>query len=187
LDEQRASKNGTPATQQCQSRLRIREQKRQSRVARQVKLVLKEPVFKVEHMVGRNLITCDTQHTVENACCAEGTARVSQALESRAMHPEVINIVGYQAETAAAQQILNGSFDVSRISDKFVRKLLQYIRMPDQVLAHGTLHAPFTRQDHNTSWCRQKEKTASTSTELGFPDHIAATDNPTLSELDFLL
>ena len=59
--------------------------------------------------------------------------------------------------------------------------------MPDQVRAHGILLAPFTRHDHKTSWRRQKEKTASTSTELGFPDHIAATDNPTLSELDFLL
>ena len=35
--------------------------------------------------------------------------------------------------------------------------------------------------------CIRDRRTASTSTELGFSDHIAATEDPILSEIDYLL
>ena len=94
---------------------------------------MKEPVFKIEKTVGTNLIMCDTQYTVESACCEEGASRFSQANDSRALEPDLIYLLGHQADTYVAQSVLNGTLDLSTIQDKFVKKLLQYIRMPKQI------------------------------------------------------
>jgi hypothetical protein len=58
--------------------------------------------------------------------------------------------------------------------------------MPDIVRKAGTISTDIYLQDHIRGWRRQKERTGSVRTAVGFSDHIAATYHNGMAEIDRL-
>jgi hypothetical protein len=59
--------------------------------------------------------------------------------------------------------------------------------MPKSVRRLGPIFTSIWTAEHIQGWCRQRERTGSVRTDLGFADHIAATYHQGMAEIDRLL
>jgi hypothetical protein len=104
------------------------------------------------------------------------------------MQPWILELVGYAAKKPAAQDILEGSFEIPTTFDPHLGILRNALRMPEFVRQAGTtIYTDISLQDHIQGWRRQKERTGSVRTALGFLDHIAAMYHNGMAEIDRLL
>jgi hypothetical protein len=128
----------------------------------------------------------ETKDEVKLAYIVEGQSHFFQTIYTPAMAEWITNLVGFAAEKDAAQDILNGTFDLPSDCDPYLRQFLEAARMPDVIRNVGPISTAITIQDHIKGWRRQKERTASVKSELGFADHIAATYHSGMAEIDRL-
>ena len=187
LDKDRAARRGTTPHIERHNRLRIEEQRRQGKVARKVRRKIKTPVDKVYYTDNNEKIECTTQSSIWQAASAEGIARFSQTKDTVPMESHVISQIGYFAEKDAVPHILGGTFDDSHIKDPYLRKILQYARMPLVIKQEGILPAEITKEEHIEGWQQQRHTTGSADMELAFTDHMAATYHDGMAEIDRLL
>ena len=165
----------------------MEEQRRQGRIARKVRKQAQDPVTKV--YITRNGIKelCNTKETVEAACMEEGKARFTQTNNTPPMDPKMLHTFGVAAEKKPAEEVLCGEYDCSQIQDKYLRMLLQAMRMPDKVAKHGVRSDYISKEEHVRAWRKQKPTTGAVEDQLRFKDCIAATFNESMAEIDRLI
>ena len=184
LDRARALQKGIPITTERNQRLRTEEQRRKGRVIKYVKSTFKQPVLRVLETIDGSTIEHSSKESVEQACINEGMSRFSQTWNTPPMQREILQIFGEAANTKAVEETLAGTFDTSRIENPWLRRILEFARMPEQVKKTGILPSAISLEEHIEAWQKQRPETASTSTALSFTDHIAASYDPQMAEID---
>ena len=186
LDQVRALQFGTTKAAKQSKRLCIAKQKHQGQVAKKVWKQQQEEVTKVFITWHGIKETCDTKPNVEQACQEEGLSKFNQTCLSPPIQPDVTELFGFAAEKPKAKEVLRGTFDCERIHNKYLRKLLQYLHLPNKVLENWMLSSVVTLKGYIAGWKKQKKTTASVESQLSFADHIAAIKHEGLSNIDRL-
>ena len=126
-----------------------------------------------------------TKEDIEQVCINENDSRFSQSSDTRFMQPPLVNHLGYLAETPIADQILQGTYHPPEHLDKYTKKMIQELRMPDHLKNQPRTSATISTSEHIYAWRRQKESTASDSIAgISFTHYIAGTYDPTIAEFD---
>ena len=187
MDWERSKEAGHSVKKEALKRLRIKEQQRQGRVARKIRKQAQDPVTKV--FITRDGVKecCHTKDTVEQACIEEGLARFNQTRPTPPMQDDVTDEFGFNAEKPPVNQVLEGTYDCEKIKDPFLRLLLSYMRTLAGILKMGPLPVELTLDEHIKGWRKQKAKTGAMECQTNFSDHIAATFNEELAEIDQLI
>lgn len=187
LDEARVAEKGVPVEKISQERRRVEQQRRLGANLAHIKGSRRDPVTTVfKRDATGNRISCTSQQEIETACLEENEKRFSQTEGTPAMNPALCGVVSFCAELPAAQLILNGAYDGPGCEDVFMRKVIQGLQMPLVVLQEGWISSEISVTEHSAAWRRQKERTASERSLLGFSDHKAAIFHPEMCEMDRL-
>jgi hypothetical protein len=81
----------------------------------------------------------------------------------------LLDIMGYLMDNnEVAQQVMNGTFIPPEEIDEVAIELLETLKMEDSVCQLGPLDMSISLDDNQTGWRKQKERTASEPTGLGF-------------------
>ena len=70
-----------------------------------------------------------TEEGIEKACIMENISRFSQVNNTPPMHPEITEWLGFYTESDAANRILRGTEDISKVDDRHLRILLEALRI----------------------------------------------------------
>ena len=84
------------------------------------------------------------------------------------MQTDILEWVWTCAEKEAAEEILNGTADLSPIEDTYLKLLLEKMRRPNIVTEHGLISTDITIAEHREGWRKQKSKTSSERSQLIF-------------------
>ena len=104
------------------------------------------------------------------------------------MQPPLCHNLGFLAETTAANQILHGTYEVPNNVDKYTKKTIAELKMPDSIRNQSSTVNHITTKEHIQSWQKQKESTASDNvTGVSFSHYIAGTYDPHIAEFDTLI
>ena len=93
------------------------------------------------------------------------------------MQKYILEWVGTCAENEEAEDILNGTADLSHIDDPYLKLLLENMRRPKSVKEHGLISTNITLEEHRKGWRKQKTKTSSERSQLIFADFKVACEN----------
>ena len=188
LDAARAQKNKSTPAKERKSRKHIERQRKQARNVKRIRQKSgKEAVTKLYYTENNVRTECSTKNTMEKACISENTGRFSQTNDTPPMEETMTEDIGYLAETDAKYHILNGTYVPPPDTDQYMREFIEEMRMPNSVRKKGPISTSITPEEHRQGWKRQKERTAAESTGLSFSHHKAASECPTLAEMDRIL
>ena len=103
------------------------------------------------------------------------------------MTSPLVDDFGYLADTVAAEQVLQGCYQVPVGTDRYARLLLDQLYIPWEVTEMVPISVEISTEEHKNAWKKQNEKTASEPTGLAFNHYKAAAKDPTLAEFDATL
>jgi hypothetical protein len=187
-DEAKANANSTTVELERSKRHTTEKQRQQGRRLATLKQSRKELVVKLHSTTDGISTTWEEKDNLERVSVQENQQRFSQTAATPPMQQWILDLVGYAAEKPAANEILDGTFEIPPATDPYlVARLLNALRMPDSVRQAGTIPTTITIADHIRGWRQQKERTGSVRTDLRFSDHIAATFHKGMAEIDRLL
>ena len=188
LDAARAKKNKTTPEKERKARRHIERQRKQARNVKRIRQKSgKGSVTKLYYTDNNVRTECTTKATMEKACISENTGRFSQTNDTPPMNEPLITDLGYLAETDAKYHILNGTYAPPIGTDQYMREFLDELRMPNSILIKGPISTSLTPEEHQRGWKRQKERTTAESKGSSFSHHKAASESPTLAEMDRIL
>ena len=188
-----AARKGTDADTESNTLKRVERQRRQARNVKRMRGRLgNSRVTKLWFTDEEGTrIQCNTQHSMENACFQENETRFSQSESTPPMQEPMLSELSYLAEHPAAEEILKGSsYEPPQGTDKYMRELLEEIRMPqvirDRIKEHGFISTAISEGENRQGWTNRKLASAEPSGLM--MDHYAAGgDDPLLNEIDTLL
>jgi hypothetical protein len=187
LDAAKAQANGTSIPIEEKKRKTVERQRISGRNLRRIKKTTKTPVTKV---FSTNDDSVRTEHVtkseIEGAFVDENLSRFSQTNATPPMDDWITDRVGYCAELEGGQEILDGTFDIPATCDPYLILLINGMRMPEKVRQMEPISTNISTEDHKSGWRKQKERTASARSDLGFSDHISATYHTGMAEIDRL-
>ena len=184
LDKVLAKKKGTTEEIERKLRMRIKRQRDIGREVRRVKRKMFQPVTKLSFSNEQGTHDCYTQKDIAAICIVENKKRFSQSRSTPPMKTSLIESVGYNAEKEGGQQILDGTFDIPTVTQKYMIKVIEKRRKPNSVKAKGEIGTDISFEEHVTGWKKQKYRTASVTSELIFNDFKAGIQDPYIAELD---
>ena len=184
LDKVLANKNGTTEEIERKLRMRIERQRDMGRVVRRVKRKMFQPVTKLSFTDEQGTHDCYTQKNIAAVCIVENKKRFSQSRSTPPMHASLIERIGYNAEKEGGKQILDGTFVIPSGTQKYMIKVIEKLRKPNSVKAKGDIGTDISLEEHVTGWKKQKDRTASVTSELTFNDFKAGVQDPYIAELD---
>ena len=100
------------------------------------------------------------------------------------MQTSITDSMGFHAETAEAQQVLDGAFAIPLDIDECLACLLNSLCMPNSTHQVGTISTSISLEEHTQGWKKQSATTASVKLQLGFKDHITAAYHAELADID---
>ena len=74
------------------------------------------------------------------------------------MKKDILEWVGTCAENEAAEDIINGTVDLSHIDALYRKLLLENMRRPNIFIAHGLLPTKITIEEHREAWRKHKSR-----------------------------
>ena len=184
LDKVLANKNGTTEEIERKLRMRIERQRDMGRAVRRVKRKMFQPVTKLSFTDEQGTHDCYTQKDIAAVCIVENKKRFSQSRSTPPMHASLIERIGYNAEKEGGKQILDGTFVIPSGTQKYMIKVIEKLRKPNSVKAKGDIGTDISLEEHVTGWKKQKDRTASVTSELTFNDFKAGVQDPYIAELD---
>jgi hypothetical protein len=188
LDKAKAAKNKSTQEKEKKQRKEIERQQKLSRVVQALRNKTRNAVTKIFFTTEDGDRTeCTTKDSMEQACITENERRFSQTEGTPPMQDDILELVGLLAEKEGADQILNGTFEPPIDCDPYLKELMEEMRMDDRTRAAGPIPATISKEEHQSGWKKQKERTASVSSGLAFSDHKAASYDDEMSEIDRLL
>ena len=184
LDEAKAELNQTSVEVETAKRKTIEKQKEAGRALARMKRAERPRVSKVFITREGQRVECTKKEEIEAACMQENRKRFSQVRQSPPMQEEVTNLVGFNAETQFASDILSGTANLSVIKDNYLRLVLEFIRCPRIIQEQGQLTGDISVEEHIKGWKKQKRKTSSERSTLEFNDMKAAALGTKLAMID---
>ena len=101
-------------------------------------------------------VECNTQHAMENACFQENETRFSQSETTPPMQEPMVSELGYLADTPEAEQVLQGCYLPPEGTDKYMKDLLEELRMPqsirDGIKEHGYISTEISQAENRQGW-----------------------------------
>ena len=187
-----AAKNGTDVDTESNNLKRIERQRRQARNVKRMRGRLgNSRVTKLWYTDEDGMrVQCNTQHSMENACFQENETRFSQSEMTPPMQEPMISELGYLADTPAIEEILKGSYEPPDGTDKYMKELLDEMRMPqvirDGIKKHGFITTEISAAENQQGW--RKRKLASAEPSGLTMDHYAVGgEDDLLNDIDTLL
>ena len=184
LDEAKASINETTAEVEKRKRITIEKQREAGRALARLKRKEKPKASKVFITTEQGRLECQKKKDIEWACMSENKKRFSQANTTPPMDTVITEKVGFCAELEIADDILDGTDNLEWVGDKYLKMVLEGMRRPNIVRIRGDISTDITLEEHIAGWKKQKLRTSSERTHLGFPDMKAATASKHLAKLD---
>jgi hypothetical protein len=185
LVEARAKENGTTSEAEEKSLKQIERQRRQ---ARNVKRIRGKGQQNSVNMVyendedGRHERT--TKDAIEDACIRENSQRFFQSSNTPFMISPLVDDFGYLADTPAAEQVLNGTYQTPDGTDYYAKLLLDQLYIPWEVTKMAPISLEISTDEHKQAWRKQNERTSSEPTGLSFNHYKAASKDPLLADFD---
>ena len=102
-----------------------------------------------------------TKEEIEDACIRKNEARFSQCSNTPFMTEPLVNNFGYLADTAAADQVLNGTYQQPDGTDYYAQLLLDQLYIPWEVTKMVPISLEISTEAHQQAWNKQKERTSS--------------------------
>ncbi len=124
------------------------------------------------------------KESIEQAFVAEGTRRFSQTNGTPLMQPEFVQRVGYLAELAGAEEILNGSFVPDANTDQYTVQFLSHLKMEQVVRDAAPISKSISTESYQASWKKMKPNTSSSPFGPAFVHYIAGSQDPQIAEFD---
>ena len=152
LDVALANKNRTSVQTERKKRKNIQKQKEAGRALTRLKRKERPMATKVFITSDQGRVECSNKEDIEWACITENQKRFSQVHDTPPMQKDILDWVGTCAENEAAEDILNGTADLSHIDDPYLKLLLENMRRPNIVTAHGLISTNITLEEHRKGW-----------------------------------
>lgn len=121
--------------------------------------------------------------SVERLIIENNAARFRLTEDTPPMTEPLLSDLGYLADTAEAEEILQGTYVCPPGADEYTAEFLQFLQRSPNVEASEQIDTTFTKEDFRWYWKKAKERTSSSISTLHFGHYKAATRNDTLSEL----
>jgi hypothetical protein len=186
VDQRRAHKFGTSVEAQT-------KQRRNTQSTRSIFHKIKQVMKNTEHAsISTVEITADNGQTmeclsresIEMACIQEGQRRFTQAKNSPFLKGSLLESFGYNANPAATEAVLNGTFQTGNDVSIYTRQFIKELQMPDCIRSLPPLTGFADTQIHSQGWKRMKARTGSSPYGPLFCDYIAGTQDPQVAEVD---
>jgi hypothetical protein len=132
-DEAKAEANGSTVEIEREKRRTTESQRDSGRKLAQLKKLNRAPVMKLQTTTNGVTTMWETKDEVDLAYIAEGQSRFSQTIHTPAMAEWITNLVGFAAEKELAQDILDGTFELPKDCDPYLRQFIEVARMPDVI------------------------------------------------------
>lgn len=165
--------------------LRTEDAREASRKIRRIKNKIQgKSIEKVEHIVDGVTVVEDTQSGVEEALAQHISERYSATNSTAFMQPELREYFGLCAESAQAQQMLQGTLslpeDMAVTLDTHARDVLDTFRYRGD---EGKIDISISAKDFTDYWKKAKERTSSSLSGRHFGHYKAAAMSKELAEL----
>jgi hypothetical protein len=156
-------------------------------VWQQIRYTTKEPsgqsVTRVETIENGTTVVHDDQDSCERALMSELSTRFSLANSAPICKGWLHDRLGYLADTATAQSILDGSFQPPPDLDPATTLLLQEISRIAQGVVEGSIDIEITEDDFRYYWKTVPERISSSYSTLHFGHYKSATASDFLTKL----
>jgi hypothetical protein len=96
----------------------------------------------------------------------------------------LVDDFGYLADTPAADQVLNGTYQPPDGTDYYARLLLNQLYIPWEVTRMAPISLEILTEEHKQAWRKQNERTSSEPTGLSFNYFKVASKDPLLADFD---
>ena len=192
-EEVKLRKNPDPTKTRIQIEARIkREQKARvmGLAARNIRRKnMKDPVLRaVASDPEGNTYECNSQESMIKAMSSSNSNRQQQCKQTPFQMAPLLDIMGYLMDNdEIAQQVMDGTFSPPEGTDPVAAELLETLQMENSVRSLGTLDMSITPDDNRSGWKKQKERTASEPTGLGFNHYKTSCLTDDLNEVDSFL
>ena len=121
--------------------------------------------------------------SVEGAIHEEISSRFSRAASAPICNGPLFELLGYNADTEAGTQILEGTFEPPPGTDPATIIILKEIARIWKLMGEGEVNIIITKEDFQHYWRRMKERTASSYSRRHFGHYKAAAHSEYLSEV----
>jgi hypothetical protein len=150
---------------------------------------LKDPVPRaVASDPDGNQYKCNSQDTMVPAMGTSNSDRQQQYKQTPFQMAPLLDIMGYLMDNdEIAQQVMDGTFSPPEGTDPVAAELLETLQMEDSVRQLGPLDISIIPEDNRSGWKKQKERTASEPTGLGFNHYKTSCLTDDLNEVDSFL
>jgi hypothetical protein len=129
---------------------------------------------------------CETQQTMVKAFFKENDARFSQTEDTPPMQSPLIDDWGYLADTEAAENVLDGSYEPPKTVNWYAKELIRELRRPAIVQLHTPIPTHMSLEEHSRGWKKTKEKAAEPSGP-SMAQVKSASQDMTLAEIDVFM
>lgn len=130
-----------------------------------------------------SVIEHTTKETIEHALMSELSTRFGRAESAPICQGALFDLLGVYADTEAAIQILEGTFDPPPDSDARTVVLLKEIARIWQKIGEGEVSIAISQEDYQHYWRRVKEKISSSFSGLHFGHYKSIAHDDYLSDL----
>jgi hypothetical protein len=161
-------------TQRCQShRIRCMNGKFQSGGLSKIEIVQDDG----------SIITHTSKHGIKRGCANQTVKNYSQTQDTPPMTEPLLLHIGYLAETAKAQQILDGTYQPPPDLDPHAKKFLDELRMPT-IVKKNRIPADIPTAEHTQFWKGMDKRKGCEPSNLSHAHYKVATKDPLLAQFD---
>jgi hypothetical protein len=149
------------------------EREKQRQAARQIKRVTGKLrsgglLSVVAPQADGTWIELTSPHDIAQACLHENERRFHQANDTPFMVSPLSNDIGHLGVGSVANQILRGEYAPPPGTDPYAEKLIQHLRMEEDVASAPPMSTVITTEEHCRGWQRVRERTSSGPSGLHF-------------------
>ena len=129
------------------------------------------------------------KEAMEKALLDENERRFTQARNTPFLQPPLLQLVGTMGTGPAAEDILQGTFNIPEGVDEWAARLIPFLARPEKVKS-GQFIRPATTvsvQSHSDGWRKAKERTSSGPSGITFAHFKAGLNNHKVAEFEALM
>ena len=134
-----------------------------------------------------NMMERTAKEDIEEACLVENDRRFRQASGTPFLSAPLLDMLGPQADSAAADAVLAGAFEPPAGADPHALKLLEQLKMPESVRNGSPVHVELDVDKCAQGWKLAKEFTSSSESGPHFGHCKAGAQHPGLCKLDAIM
>ena len=180
-----AEKNNTTEEAELKKLNQTAKQKKKSRrLRRAAKKPSKGLAVKLSETVDGEIRYIEDQPGLVRASKEENLTRFTRCQNCSFLHGQLLADIGLLADGPAVPDILMGTYNPPDGTGMYEAMLLEGCRIPQVLLDNPVPAFKVTKEGHQQSWKRQREHTAGEPSSLDFSQHIAASSDPFLADMD---